>query len=307
MSVALSTSWNAFRHSDANRLVFEIKNLGFDEIELSFNLPVEIVNDVARLIQKGRIKVISLHNFCPIPDGVQREIALPDYYSLAALDEQERQKAVQQTKLTIETARRLGAQAVVLHSGRGEIIDRTKTLIDLFNRGLKDSQEFREFRAEIIRERADNIKPFFESALKSLEELNLEALKRNILLGVENRFYYREIPNLEEIGEILRRFKGSQIFYWHDTGHAQLMENLGFYRHQDFLDLSRGALLGLHLHNITGCSDHRAISNGGIDFRKLLPYVTKDTLKVIEVHHPASANEVKDSKRIIEAMFDGER
>jgi sugar phosphate isomerase/epimerase len=305
MSLALSTSWNAFRHTDGKKMVSEISALGFDQIELSFNLPSETVEDIARLVSKSEIRVISLHNFCPIPEAVKREIALPDYYSLASSDEQERLKAVKQTKQTIQTAARLGAVAVVLHTGRVEIPDRTRDLIELFNRGLKDSPEFRNLKSDIIRERAIKCGPFFQNTLKSLEELNLEASARNILLGVETRFYYREIPYLEELAEILRIFKGSQIRYWHDTGHAQLMENLGFCLHRDFLELTKGYLLGLHLHNIVGCVDHQPPSHGEIDFRKLLPYVRSDTLKVIEAHHPASSEEIKASKKMLEAVFDG--
>jgi sugar phosphate isomerase/epimerase len=305
MSLALSTSWNAFRHTDGKKIVSEIKALGFEEIELSFNLPGETLDDIACLVNKREIKVVSLHNFCPIPDGVTRQLALPDYYSLASFDEQERLKAVKQTKNTIKTAARLGALAVVLHTGRVEIPDQTKDLIDLFNQGLKDSPQFEDLKSDMISKRSSRSGLFFENALKSLEELNREAEASNILLGVETRFYHREIPVIEELREILERFKGSRIRYWHDTGHAQLMENLGFCRHQDFLDLSQGALLGVHLHNIIGCSDHQAPSNGQIDFRKLLPYINKDTIKVIEAHHPATAVEVKDSKKMLEVVFDG--
>ncbi len=305
MSLALSTSWNAFRHSDGKKIVSEIKALGFQEIELSFNLPIQVLDDIACLADKKEIKVISLHNFCPIPEGVKREFALPDYYSLASPDEEQRLKAVKQTKYTIAAAAKLRAEAVVLHTGRVEISDQTKDLIELFNRGLKDSPQFRELRSAMVRQRSSESSVFFENALRSLEELNREAEASGVLLGVETRFYYREIPNLEEIKKISAEFKGSRIRYWHDTGHAQLMENLGFYCHQDFLDLSKGWLLGMHLHNITGCNDHQAPCRGEIDFRKFLPYVDKDTIKVIEAHHPATAGEIKKSKKMLEAVFDG--
>ncbi len=303
MGLCLSTAWNAFRYDNGKEVIGEIRSLGFSDVELSFDLTREMVKDIAGLVNAGAVKVRSLHNYCPIPDGLERPKALPDCYSLASLDEEERKRAVQCTKVTIETALSLNASAVVLHAGRVEIQDRTRELISLYDQGRLCEPEAMRVKDRMRKERRERQDAHLGSALKSIEELLPYARRMSVGLGIENRFYFREIPSFEEIGVILERFKDSGLFYWHDTGHAQLWENLGILKHRDYLEAYSKYLLGAHLHDISGARDHLAPLRGNFDFAWLKPYLKQDTINTLEAHYPASSRDIIAGKDFLEKLY----
>ena len=287
---SLSTSWNSSCYKDGYGLISEIKSAGFDTVELNFALTESIVDDILQFSQKSIIKVSSLHNMCPLPREVAPQEASPDYYSLSSMDEGERGLAVRAAKTTIDYANLFGAKAIVLHAGRVQVKDRTRDLSALTN----DKIRFDALKADMIRERSMNAKNYLENTIKSLAELVPYGKTKNVCLGIENRYYYREIPIEEEFEIIFKEFKPGTLYYWHDVGHAEVFERLGLCRHRELLDKFSGRLIGVHLHDIIGTiDDHNVPGFGTFDFSTLKPYLTYDTLKVIEVHWPATAEMIR--------------
>jgi len=303
--LAISTSWNSDRHTSWTELVKEMHSLGFNIFELSFSLPKEMLEDILLFKKDSDIQIVSLHNYCPAPEGVDRKNALPDCFSLSSLNESERKKAINLTKRSMDTTKRLGAKVLVLHCGRVEIEEKTKTLMYLYKEDKKETPQFKNIKDDLVKQREEAKEPFWDRILKSLDELSDYALDLGIFLGVENRIYYREIPSFDEIGLILDNFQDKNVLYWHDVGHAQVLENLGFNKHRDYLESYGDKIIGFHLHDINGVKDHRAPLGGTFDFKRLIPYVRKSTLKVIEAHYPATDSEIMEAKKYLTRIFDG--
>ncbi len=287
---SLSTAWNFKRHKNGRDLVDEIKRIGFDTIELNFGLTEDIVDDILSLSNDSLIKVSSLHNMCPLPPEILPANASPDHYSLASLDEKERAIAVRIAKNTISYAHKFGARAIVLHAGRVPVEDKIRGLERLIN----DEKRFNAFRLEMMNERAARGKQYLERAMKSLSELIPYARDMNVCVGVENRYHYREIPIEDEFEVIFKNFPPGQLYYWHDVGHAEAFERLGLCSHKRLLDKFSHRLIGIHLHDIIGAlGDHKAPGFGSFEFSMLKPYITGDIIKVLEVHEPATADDIQ--------------
>ncbi len=148
----------------------------------------------------------------------------------------------------------------------------------------------------MIEERQAKKDPYFSAIVKSLRELVAYAEGIDIKICIENRYYFREIPNFRELGVFFELFSASKhLFYWHDVGHAQVRENLGFEKHLDYLNSYADKIFGIHLHDTQGACDHMVPGDGDFNFSLLKPYLKKNTIKVIEVHQPASGKAIMSS------------
>jgi len=299
-NLALSTSWNNRRGIAGAELVAQIKEVGIDRIELGMSLTEFKVKEVKEFKEQGVIDIVSLHNYCPIPELSESEKMVGD--SLASLNEEERKQAVFFSKRTIETAKSLGAGLVVLHMGKVAVEPGTRFLFDLYERGLKGTDHYEAFKAQMFEERRRNRGEHLDALFSSLRALSEFSLGMEIRLGIENRYYFHEMPSSEELAIILDRFKDGNVFYWHDTGHAQVFENLGLAKHADYLEAGKGRLAGVHLHDVVGVDDHLVPGKGNFDFRIIKPYLKKGTLKVIEAHPPATPEDIREGIKYLEGV-----
>lgn len=298
--IALSTSWNSYRFNSAKEMVEEIISLGFSEIELScYYATREKVEELRKLVEEKVIRVKSVHNFCPI---IEENYEGFMYYSLTSDNEQERKKSIEYTKLTIDYASFLNASAVVVHVGEIPVENLQYKIYNLRKENGTNSQEYKILLARALKEREDKKEIYWQRAIKGMEIISSYAEKKKIKIGVENRYFYFEIPDIEEIGKLIEYFP-NVVYYWHDVGHAQTMENIGVVEHISFLKNYREKMLGIHLHDISGISDHRAPSYGEINFKIIKDNIKKDVIKVMELNRAVKKEELKRGKEFLKEIF----
>ena len=75
-----------------------------------------------------------------------------------------------------------------------------------------NSPEMDLFLSHLRKERTSKRQQFLDAVLFSLEKLNQEAEKQGVSLGVENRYYFHEIPDFEEFGIIFKKSQAEKFF-----------------------------------------------------------------------------------------------
>lgn len=289
--LGISTCWWANTSYQGEQIVSDILELGLEAVELEYRITNSLFLQMKPQLNKA-ISVLSIHNFFPKPEGRSDMKGSGDFFLLSSTDNDERTRAVKHSIKTIEHANALEARAVILHLGHVDIPNLTEDFSDLYRNGEMDKDEGLAFIDEQRQVRKAKSRRNLDAILFSLEKLNREAEQKGILLGIENRCNFHEIPDFEEIGIILSEFKGGSLRYWHDIGHAALQEKLGICRQMDLLEAYSEAMVGMHLHDVIGLEDHFSPGQGEIDFGKIKPFITKDLIKILEVHSKVDRNDL---------------
>ena len=147
---------------------------------------------------------------------------------------------------------------------------------------------------EVFEKREQKKEHYVERSSEMLRRLIEPAATRGIKLGVENREALEEIPLDADFSLLFREFPTETVGYWHDTGHAQIKENLGFINHAIQLETHAGRLLGLHVHDVEyPGKDHRRPGSGMIDFAALQPMIKPEHMKVFEFSPSLSTEDAR--------------
>lgn len=298
MKLALSTSWFKVNEFSPKELVKTLQELGIDAVEADYRLKKEYLEELKNCLRKENIEVISAHNFLPWPDISPSPGG--DVFSLASLDKEEWRVAVRYTIKTMQEALDLGCRAVVLHLGKVSFKEGKEFYKNLprvpTNNGYPLIPQL------LLSKREELAPQFLDRAMLALDKLLLAAERYELFLGIENRYHFYEIPSFSEVKLLLSEFKGSNLYYWHDVGHAEINARLGLVQSEEYLSEFNERLLGFHLHDVRGLEDHFAPFSGEVDWQGVASYFSPKTLMVIEAHSKASEEELKKGIGLLKSL-----
>ncbi len=301
--LSFSTCWNSSRHTAGDEMLREIQGeFDFDQIELGHGIRISLMPGVQKMFEAGKVRFSSLHNFCPLPVEVMG--ASPDCYTFSSGSAAERQRAVKQTLQTIDFAARLGAPFVVLHLGKVPIKPVTEPLIALAKAGEMFSREYVRRKVDAVAKREAAAPGYLENVKECLKPIIEHAGAKNIRLGIEGRRGYEEIPSEREIPPLLDELNSPVVGYWHDIGHIQIKENLGFVDHEEWLRAIGPRTLGCHVQDcIWPAQDHQPPFAGDAKLAKLIPLLAPECLFVWEMSPRKTVEEIRRSVTVWQEHF----
>jgi sugar phosphate isomerase/epimerase len=286
----------------------EMAGLGFEWAELSHGIRITLVPGILRAVEEGVIKISSCHNFCPLPAGVVH--AAPNLYMPSALDEREREQWLRHTRRTIDFAHQLKAKKVVLHLGSVAFFwgNPARKLEDyIATHPAADLSKDDSYQKRLIKgltKLKDRMPPYWDNTKSGLSALLPYAAEKGVQLGFENRERFDELPlDIDHPALIDAMARPDACGYWHDTGHAQIKQQMGLLNHRDHLEKNASHAIGFHLHDVNAeGDDHQAIGSGRIDFEMISSFWRPEHALVIELSPRLTTEEVLASKKRVDEL-----
>jgi HAD superfamily hydrolase (TIGR01549 family) len=293
-NASLSTMW-AIKTLPTLADFFEFaRRTGFARIELNH----KVTSAMLAGIDLDRYHFSSVHEPCPA-DISADELKKRDWL-ISSTNEENRCEGVKAIQRTIDLAHKLGAGTIVIHAGQAHADSRPeKELRSLLASGKRETDLYRDILQQMIKVRAETAEPSFEAVRKSLLELLAYAQGTGVCLGIENRYHYNEIPSPDELEKLLALASPDRIGFLFDVGHAEALDRLGFYQHEEWLARFGARIVGTHLHDLIGTTDHYAPGLGNVDFSTVAAYLPGNAFRTCEFQTFNTPEQVKAGLKLL--------
>jgi len=288
--VSLSTMWAQGRFKHMAEFVEKARKFGFTQIEAHSSLSPKMLDELV----KTTVPISSMHSPCPsacLSNGIP-----VSSLSLSSAEETERREAINYAKRTIDLASKIGAKVVVIHMGEVPVnAQLEEKLHRLYEEELASSEIYVKVKEELISERKSKAPSHLAAAVESLEELGKYGKSRRIMLGLENRVSFHEMPNIDEMEKLLSMIGNDSVGYWHDVGHAEVQQRLGSTPHEEWLLRFSHRMIGIHLHDVIGISDHQVPGKGSVNWGMVSEYLPHNAIRTCEVNQWNDAEMVREA------------
>ena len=294
--VALSTMWHVDQEEPFIDTFETVRTTGISRFE--FNHQVTPMH----LAQWGRGNdfISTVHDPCPAPEGLNT--LKKNDVLVSSLDESRRKQAVELVKRTLDLAVSQGSRSMVLHTGSVQCDrSRDRKLRQLFENGLSNTDEFKHLRDEMVTHRAQHAPVHLEAVLRSLREIIEFSRGSGVNIGVENRYRYYDLPLPDEMQQILALCDEPWFGFQLDTGHAYTLESLGVCEKNEWLERFSSRIVGVHLHDVIGLTDHNLPGKGGVDFSAISARLPENCQKTLEITPTATPDEIAGCLAFLES------
>ena len=293
-NASLSTMWSRRNFPSLGDFFLAARRMGFARIELNH----QIDSTMLAGIELDHFHFSSIHEPCPADISVDT-LKSRDWL-ISSEDEDKRRQGVLSVQRSIDLAHTMGVDVIVVHSGNvTNDMTLENRLRTLYNAGSRGSEQFQALKAEMEQTRAALVEPRLDAVKKSLLELLAYAGRFGIRLGLENRYHYMDIPLQDELEQLLALASPDRLGFIYDVGHAQALDQLGFFPHAAWLERFAARMFGAHLHDVIGATDHYAPGLGEIDFASIAAYIPPTAFRTLELHPKNTPEQVHDSLRFL--------
>ena len=293
--LAFSSCWNNGRHTDGEPMIEEIVALGFTSIELSHGMTIAKLPGIKKAYERGIFTCSGVHNYFPSP--VEVMIDAPDAYEFTSHRPFDRQRAMDMTFRTLDLAAEFKAGYLVLHMGSVPLSPAkfTKPLTVAVAEGGQHDPDCVKAKLAFVKKREKVGPLYFSRAIESLEKIAERAADVGVILAIESRSRFEDMPTEREMIALQNHFADNPwVGYWHDFGHVQLKHNLGLLDHIEWLEKISPHLIGGHVHDVQWpARDHRVPYSGTLDYAPLLRHFPAGCPLVWELSPTREAAEIR--------------